>query len=125
MNDEPTAAELLASVHDFIRNHAMPQLEGHAAFHARVAANVVAIVQRELEHGPAQTTAERDRLRGLLGADGSIEELNRELCHRIRAGELDETSESLMDHLWLSTLAKLSIDQPQYAAYREATEKPR
>ena len=40
MQDQPSAIEILAAVADFLRQHAMPQLQGHTAFHARVAANV-------------------------------------------------------------------------------------
>ncbi|MFZ3034535.1 MAG: DUF6285 domain-containing protein, partial [Parvibaculum sp.] len=52
MQDQPTAIELVDIVAEFIRVHAMPQLTGHAAFHARVAANALDIVKRELLIAP-------------------------------------------------------------------------
>jgi hypothetical protein len=120
MNDQPSAAELLTAVQDFITQHAMPQLDGHAAFHARVAANVLAIVQRELEQGPANDAAERARLRELLGEDGNLETLNRRLCERIRTREFTPEIPGLIEHLRVTTHAKLAIDQPSYAAYRRS-----
>ncbi len=62
----------------------MPELKGHTAFHARVAANALGIVARELEYGPAAAEAEKKRLVDLIGSDGTLDELNRVLCTMIR-----------------------------------------
>ncbi|MCH7960320.1 MAG: hypothetical protein IID08_09320 [Candidatus Hydrogenedentes bacterium] len=118
MQDQPTAAELLRAVNDFLRERVLPQLEGHAAFHGRVAANVLDIVQRELETAPAANAAEHARLGRLLGEEGSLEDLNRALCRRIRSGELGLDTPGLVDHLWETTLTKVAIDQPKYATYQ-------
>ena len=48
----PTASELLEAVRGYLTDQVMPATEGQLAFHARVAANVLAIVARELEVGP-------------------------------------------------------------------------
>ena len=120
MQDQPSALELLQAVRSFIQDQAIPRLEGRAAFHARIAVNVLAIVERGLEHGPAQDAAERERLEALLGHTDSLDELNRELCRRIRAGEMDLDTLGLVAHLRETTLAKLAVDQPRYAAYRRA-----
>ncbi len=123
MQDQPTAAELIDIVADFIRNHAMPQLQGHAAFHARVAANALDIVKRELQVAPKANAEEHERLKALLGHDGSLEELNRELCARIESGEITLATPGLADHLWAITMTKLAIDQPNYSGYRRALEE--
>ena len=120
MTDQPSTVELVQAVRGFIEDHAMTQLTGHAAFHARVAANVLAIVERELIHGADYDKSERERLVDLLKSDGDLEALNRELCARIRSGELTPETPGLVDHLWQTTIDKVSIDQPKYAAYREA-----
>lgn len=122
MHDQPSTAELVGAVEDFMRNVAMKQLEGHAQFHARVAANALAIVKRELELGPEQETDELRRLRDLLGQDGELEPLNRELCRRIRDGEIALDDETLVAHLWATTVEKVAIDQPRYSGYRRAVE---
>jgi len=124
VQDQPSAIELLRAVRSFIQDQAIPRLEGRAAFHGRIAVNALAIVERGLELGPAQDAAERERLEALLGRSGSLEELNRELCRRIRAGELDLDTPGLLRHLRQTTLAKLAVDQPRYAACRRATGEP-
>jgi aminoglycoside phosphotransferase (APT) family kinase protein len=47
----PTASELLEAVREFLVGSVMPATSGQLAFHARVAANALAIVARELELG--------------------------------------------------------------------------
>jgi hypothetical protein len=47
----PTASELLEAVREFLLGSVMPATTGQLAFHARVAANALAIVARELELG--------------------------------------------------------------------------
>lgn len=123
MQDQPSAIELVEIVADFIRNHAMPQLQGHAAFHARVAANALDIVKRELQIAPEAASEEHERLKALLGRDGSLDELNREFCARIEAGELTLNTSGLEEHLWAITMTKLAIDQPNYSGYVRAREE--
>ncbi|HEX7776466.1 MAG TPA: DUF6285 domain-containing protein [Parvibaculum sp.] len=123
MQDQPSAAELVDIVADFIRNHAMPQLQGHAAFHARVAANALDIVKRELQIAPEASAGEKERLKKLLGHDGSLDELNRELCARIETGDISLETPGLADHLWTITMTKLAIDQPNYSGYVRALEE--
>ena len=54
----PTASELLDAVRSFLTDQVMPVTGGQVAFHARVAANVLGIVARELELGPPPPEAE-------------------------------------------------------------------
>lgn len=122
MQDQPAAKDLVVAVREFIESVAMPNLQGHAAFHARVAANALAIVERELAIAPGANEAEHARLTALLGRDGSLEDLNWALCEAIRTGAAGLDTDGLAHHLWETTLAKLAIDQPRYAAYRRATE---
>ena len=48
----PTTSELLDAVRGYLTDQVMPATSGQLAFHARVAANALAIVARELELGP-------------------------------------------------------------------------
>jgi hypothetical protein len=123
MQDQPTALELVDIVAEFIRVHAMPQLTGHAAFHARVAANALDIVKRELAIAPKATEEELARLRALLGRDGTLDEMNRDLCSQIESGGLTLDTPGLADHLWAITMTKLAIDQPKYSGYVRALEE--
>ena len=120
MQDRPLAADLLAAVQNFINETAAPQLSGHAAFHARVAGNVLDILQREVTLGPKLEAAELARLESLLGKSGDIVDLNRDLCARIAAGEIDLDTDGLKDHLMRTTMGKLAIDQPRYQGYKTA-----
>ena len=67
-----------------------------------------------------QEADEQGRLIELLGQDGTLDELNRELCARIRSGDLDRSSPRLIAHLRTTTLDKLAVDQPKYSGVRQA-----
>jgi aminoglycoside phosphotransferase (APT) family kinase protein len=54
----PTASELLDAVRAFLTDEVMPATDGPLAFHARVAANAVGIVARELELGSLPADAD-------------------------------------------------------------------
>ena len=118
MMDQPSMHELVEAVRQFLETKAMPELKGHTAFPARVAANALGIVARELERGAASSNAESRRLKALLNRDGSLEELNRELCAQIRSGKLDIASTPLEKHLELTTFDKVSIDQQNYSGLK-------
>lgn len=86
----PTAAELVAAVADFLDNDVRQSIRsdgrradaGQVSFHARVAANVLRIVERELlDQTAGEVTAALDDL-------GFTDET--QLAAAIRAGELDE-----------------------------------
>jgi Domain of unknown function (DUF6285) len=118
MMDQPSVLELVTAVRDFIEQRAMPELKGHTAFHARVAANALGIVARELATGGPSAESELGRLRKLLARDGTLMELNRELCKRIRAGSINLDTPGFAEHLTLTTRDKVSIDQPTYSGLR-------
>lgn len=123
MQDQPTSVELVQAVADFIREQVAPHLQGHVAFHARVAANALDIVKRELEIAPQANAEELVRLEQITGKTGSLEELNRLLCTEIEAGRIDLATPGLVEHLWRTTLSKLAIDQPGYSGYRRGLEE--
>ena len=123
MHDRPSTTQLVAAVRDFLERTALPELHGHSAFLARVAANALAIVERELALGAGQDAAERERLSALLGGDGPLEAQNRALCREIRAGRIGLDTPGLLEHLRATTLAKLAVDQPGYSGYRRALDR--
>jgi hypothetical protein len=123
MQDAPTKLEMIEAVKAFLEEKAMPELEGHTAFHARVAANVLGILTREYEQGPQNDAEERDRLRLLLSSEGSLEDLNRELCSRIKAREIGLGTTGLKEHLIKTTIRKVEIDQPKYSGLKIAKQK--
>ena len=124
MQDRPAAEDLLAAVRRFLSDTAMPNLQGHAAFSARVAGNVLDILARELALAPGFQKAEFRRLKDLLDvapeAQSDLLDLNRELCDKIASGEMDLSTPGLRDHLIKISMGKLAIDQPKYQGYKTA-----
>jgi hypothetical protein len=118
LQDRPSAAELLDAVAGFLELDVAPLLDARLRFHARVAVNVLRIVGRESELGPAQRDRQRALLHGLLGHDGEPEELWGELARAIRDGGLDDRRDELVAVLREITDQKLAIAHP---GYTEAT----
>ncbi|MBC9877060.1 hypothetical protein G8O24_06845 [Bradyrhizobium sp. INPA01-394B] len=118
MQDEPTPIELTRAVADFLRSDITPLISGHQAFKLRVAVNILDLVTRQLAQEAGSDAAELERLRALLGADGTVTELNRTLAERIAKGDVDLATPGLAEHLWATTMAKLAVDQPNYASYK-------
>jgi hypothetical protein len=125
MQDEPTPTELIKAVADFLRNEIAPVIKGHNAFKLRVGINALDLVTRQLTLEQGSDAAETARLTQLLGMQVSLDELNRALSDGIAKGEVDLQTPGLSDHLWQTTMAKLAVDQPNYASYkRELEQRP-
>jgi hypothetical protein len=125
VNDRPTAEELLRAVERFLEVDVVPRLEGVPKFHARVAANVVAMVAREIETADAQERGEWERLGALLGSGeeapqerdarrAALLARNEDLARRIRAGEADAGAwrGELLAHLRRTVADKLEVARP-------------
>jgi hypothetical protein len=122
MIDAPHGADMLDAVARLLRDTLIPQLPADTVFQARVAANAVDLVAREIRLGAAAQTDATTRLKVLLTLDASLPELEAELASRIREGQAGADTPGLMDHLWATTLAKMAIDQPSYASYKREIE---
>jgi len=132
MQDRPTLAELLDAARGFLEKDAIDALEGTAKFHARVAANVLAIAARELELEPAQLVAEWQRLDALLGgvpAPAGSAELRaalvartEQLCERIRRGDADAEPfrTAVLEHVRATVREKLAVANPKLLAAEDA-----
>jgi hypothetical protein len=118
MITHPTASELIEAVIRFIEDRAAPQLKDRDAFLARVAVNALNTVRREIEQGPAAEAAATERLRAILGRDGTWTELNEALCTGIEDGSIDAADPAVMAHLKASIIDQVRIDQPNYAGLR-------
>ena len=120
MQDQPTPPEIIAAVARFLKEVVAPEAGPATSFQARVAANALEIVRRQLEQAPVGEAEELERLKAILGHDGALSELNAELSKRIADGTLDLATPGVADHLWATTLAKVAVDQPNYSGYRAA-----
>jgi len=111
----PTAAELIAAVADFLNDDVrratgpdgQPDDAAQVNFHARVATNVLRIVERELLDGPATDVAAA--LDGLGYADEN------ELAMAIRAGDLDDQPDEVLAGLRTIVRRRLDVNHPGYA----------
>jgi aminoglycoside phosphotransferase (APT) family kinase protein len=116
----PRSDELVASVRDHLRGPVMAGSEGRARFLARVAANSLDVVLRELERGEACRRRQEGRLRELLGGEGALEELRWRLVHGLRDGAIALDRPGLADFLRESVVNQVAIDQPGYSGLRTA-----
>ena len=125
MNDQPTAEMLLRAVERFLERDVVPQLEGVGRFHARVAANVVAMVAREIETDAEHARGEWERLAELLEIEGPLPEArddraaalrqrNQVLVDCIRAGDADtgEFRRRVLSHLRQTVDDKMAVSRP-------------
>ncbi len=113
MITHPRTEELVDAVARWI-DSVRPGLDPRNAFLARVAVNVLGVVGRELTQGPAAEAAALERLAALLGHAGSFEDLNRELCEALRAGDIHAETPGLLAALHANALEQVAIDQPNY-----------
>jgi hypothetical protein len=90
----PSSAELTAAVREFLEQEVVPGTDGRLSFHARVAANVLAQVERELQHGLPDMTGDS------------------ELAAAIRAGSVD--FEQAYRAIRATVVAKLRISNPRH-----------
>jgi hypothetical protein len=102
----PSAADLVAAVAEFLERDVRESTVGQVNFHARVAANALRIVERELLDGAAPEVA--DALAGLGFADEA------QLAAAIRGGELGDRPGDVTKCLWALVSHRLAVAHPGY-----------
>jgi aminoglycoside phosphotransferase (APT) family kinase protein len=107
-HDVPSAIELIEAVREWIEGDLRSGTDGRLQFHGRVAANVLAMVERELTIGPPQAERHRQRL-AELGVSS-----DRELADAIRHGRLPERERDIELALYAATADKLRVANPRY-----------
>ena len=113
MITHPKTEELAKAVAGWI-DELRPSLDPRNAFLARVAVNVLGVIQRELTQGPVAEARAVEGMAGVLGHPGDFAALNAELCERIRAGELTAETPGLLGVLTIMARDQVAIDQPNY-----------
>jgi aminoglycoside phosphotransferase (APT) family kinase protein len=104
----PTAVELVEAVREWVDADVRDSTEGRVAFHARVAVNAMAMVERQLAQGPAAESAHRERLADLGCHDDA------ELAAQIRSGALDELADDVRSAVAASVRSKLEVANPRW-----------
>jgi len=137
MQDRPTSIELLEAAADFVDREIVPAIEGARQFQARVVANVMRIVAREIQMEDPAVRVEVKALARLLGRDAphlhSLDDLRKasaslgeELSARIRAGDADSGPwrAEVLSVVRQSVEDKLKIANPRYLEKDLAMRKP-
>jgi hypothetical protein len=115
MQDRPTAPELLESVAEYLFGELRPEVPREQRFKVLVAANVCAVVAREIRAGEEPDRQDLELFSGLLGEDvGDARAAAAELSRRLRAGELDDRIDELSPRLEEHVRRKLEIARPGY-----------
>jgi hypothetical protein len=123
--DRPEAAELLDAVAEFLFADVREWAPREKRFQLLVAANVCAVVARELRAGEEPLREDLALFRELLGEraaePSSVEELaaevgraREELAGRIRSGDLDDRLNELTERLRDHVRRKLDVARPGY-----------
>jgi len=124
--------EILATIGEYLQDDVLPIVEGGLRYKTLVAANLLALLQRELEVGDAPQQRETAELAALLAAPASAgtAEDAAGLYHRLQARLL---SEEPLDGSFLrqaravlerGVLDKLAVNKPGYDRYDQAAEIP-
>lgn len=106
--DRPTKAELLAAVRRFLSSTLSDEVSGRMAFHCRVAANMLAIVERELASENEHATAHQARVSRLNMTDDA------ELAANIASGAVDDRYGEINAVLREAVWDKLTVANPKY-----------
>ena len=127
MQDRPTIDEMLEAVANFLTDDVMAATTGRINFHARVAANGLQMLRREIANQEEYLTREWDSLQTLFDdaqpPPGSLRELmdevrieNEGLVDAIRRGDADSGPfrENTIAHLKGMTRDKLAVTNPAW-----------
>lgn len=123
MQDAPSSPEIIDAISSLLKERILPKLEGHDVYALRVAINSLGIVKREFENRSDMEVGEKQRLELILGHSGTLEELNSELCKKIRDGDFTLSDKPVLEHLKQTAMDQVTIDQPKYSGLIYAREQ--
>ena len=117
MQDFPSSPELLDALAAYLFAELRPQVPKEERFRVLVAANICAIVAREIRAGLDPDEADREAFMRLLGGEKPTDtrEAASDLAARIRAGELDSSLPAVIEEMREHARRKLEIARPGYA----------
>jgi hypothetical protein len=132
MYDRPTTAELLEAVRTHLINEVIPSLKAKdekLVAQTTIAANVLAIVTREMQFEAEHLRAEWMRLNFVQNTTPpppmptdvkdirqALAERNRKLCEEITSGRYDYQPQraALFEHLLVTARTQLEVANPQF-----------
>ena len=117
-----TISELLGAVKGFLMDSALPALSGRDQFNARVAANVLGIIDREQQLGPELAALDAAAAQQWLPGDPRPGNAPQQLSRALAAREIDADSD-FFKYLKQRQLLVSAINNPRYASRKVAEEK--
>lgn len=127
MQDRPTAPDLLDALAELLFTDVREWVPSDRRFQILVAANLCAVVARELRAGEGPSADDAELFRSLLGgepsdaatddadAESAAREAAARLAQEIRAGNLDGELETVAGRLREHVGRKLDIARPGYS----------
>ena len=117
-----TISELLGAVKGFLMDSALPALSGRDQFNARVAANVLGIIDREQQLGPELAALDAAAARQWLPGDPGVGTAPQQLARALAVREIDSNNH-FFDYLKQRQLLVTAINNPRYASRKVAEDK--
>ena len=117
-----TTSELLGAVKGFLMDSALPALSGRDQFNARVAANVLGIIDREQQLGPELAALDAAAAQQWLPGEAEAGTAQQQLSRALAAREIN-TDSHFFDYLKKRQLLVAAINNPRYASRKVAEKK--
>ena len=117
-----TISELLGAVKGFLMDSALPALSGRDQFNARVAANVLGIIDREQQLGPELAALDAAAAQQWLEGDPGSGTAPQQLSRALAAREINADSD-FFEYLKQRQLLVAAINNPRYASRKVAEER--
>ena len=117
-----TMSELLGAVKGFLMDSALPALSGRDQFNARVAANVLGIIDREQQLGPELAALDAAAAQQWLPYESAPGTALQQLSRALAAREID-VDNHFFEYLKQRQLLVATINNPRYASLKVAAEK--
>ena len=117
-----SASELLGAVKGLLMETMMPALSGRDQFNARVAANVLGIIDREQQLSPKLDALDAAAAKQWLTGDQGLGNAPQQLSRALAARKID-MDVHFFDYLKKRQLLVTAINNPRYASRKIAERK--
>ena len=118
-----TSQQLLQAVKGFIAETVTPALSDRNQFNARVAANVIGIVQREQALGPALSALDNAAFNKWISDGAPNKDVVPQISQAIAKRTIEPADTAFLDYLKQRQLLLSAINNPRYANRAAAAEK--
>jgi hypothetical protein len=116
MRDRPTGEDLLEIIARIKDGDPSIRLPEDGRYKALMIANAENIAACQAEAGDGPERQEREELSRLLGREGGLEDLNRDLARAVREGRFDPSrpdADAVFRLLWQTALARTRVSNPK------------